>query len=420
MTAYRNVAALILASMLLQAAAGLLGVMTPLSLHAMGVDALGVGIVAAVFSSGFMLGAWTSPDIVRNIGNIRAYSAAAAVYAAGILAMPLFLDAYAWGGLRFAQGAASAVMFTAAESWIADSTPKSQRGAVMGMYQVLIKLTMSAGPLLVVEMAPDSAEPYVVAAILMVLAIIPLCATRRAQPASPSRGSLTLGSLTAVSPAAMAGAIIAGFANAGVMSQLPLFASGLRPDDAQSSAVALAISAWMGGVATQWPAGLISDRMDRRLVVAGLAALAGVSAVALFVTGGQLGWIATMALCALWGGGSMSFYAVSAAHATDRVELDQIAEVMSAMMFVWAIASVAGPVAAGVMASSPLGQPGVFLLAAIAYAALIAASFGRLAIRARPKRNERTPFAPVVVTSVVVGEVEQQIAEDNQRDQQEI
>ncbi len=415
MTAYRNVASLILTSMLLQAAAGLLSVMTPLSLSAMGADAFGVGLVAAVFSAGFMLGAWASPDLVRTIGHIRAYSAAAAIYVAGILAMPLFLDPHYWGVLRFAQGAASAVMFTAAESWIADSTPKAQRGAVMGMYQVLIKLAMSLGPLLVMDMAPDQAEPYIVAGILMALAIVPLCATRRAQPVLPSKGSLTWKSVSIVAPSAMIGAMVAGFANGGVMAQLPLFAAELRPDDAQSAAATLAIAAWMGGVVTQWPAGLISDRMDRRLVVAGLALLAGVAAIILFVTGGRLGWAATVSLAALWGGGSMSFYAVSAAHATDRVELDQIAEVMSAMMFGWAVASVLGPVASGIVASSPLGQPGVFLLAAVTYAGLVAANIGRLAMRRRPTEDQRTPFAPVLATSVVHGEVEQQIAEEKQR-----
>lgn len=415
MTAYRNVASLILTSMLLQAAAGLLSVLTPLSLDAMGANALGVGVVAAVFAAGFMLGAWASPDLVRNIGHIRAYSAAAAIYAAGILAMPLLLDPNYWGVLRFAQGAASAVMFTAAESWIADSTPKAQRGAVMGLYQVLIKAAMSVGPLLVVDMAPDSAAPFLVAGILMALAIVPLCATRKAQPVLPSKGRLTWTSVSIVAPSAMIGAMVAGFANGGVMAQLPLFASELRPADAQSAAATLAIAAWMGGVVTQWPAGLISDRMDRRLVVAGLAMLAGVAAIVLFLTGGGLGWTATVALAALWGGGSMSFYAVAAAHATDRVELDQIAEVMSAMMFGWALASVLGPVASGLIASSPLGQPGVFLLSAFAYAGLVVANVGRLAMRRRPKEVERTPFAPVLATSVVYGEVEQQIAEENQR-----
>lgn len=137
MTVYRNVASLILAVMLLQAASGVLSVTTPLALDYMGASALGVGMVAASFSAGFMAGAWFAPDIVRQVGHIRAYSAAAAIYAVGILSMGLSFDAVAWALFRLAQGAASAVMFTAAESWIADSTPRSKRGGVMGLYQLL-------------------------------------------------------------------------------------------------------------------------------------------------------------------------------------------------------------------------------------------------------------------------------------------
>jgi hypothetical protein len=58
MTLYRNVASLILAVMLLQSASGILAVTTPLALSFMGASALGVGLVAATFSTGFMLGAW--------------------------------------------------------------------------------------------------------------------------------------------------------------------------------------------------------------------------------------------------------------------------------------------------------------------------------------------------------------------------
>ena len=63
MTVYRNVASLILAVMLLQAASGVLSVTTPLALDYMGASALGVGLVAAAFSAGFMAGAWFAPDI---------------------------------------------------------------------------------------------------------------------------------------------------------------------------------------------------------------------------------------------------------------------------------------------------------------------------------------------------------------------
>ena len=236
MTVYRNVAALVLAVMLLQAASGILSVSTPLALDHMGARALGVGVVAAVFSAGFMAGAWFAPDVVRQIGHIRTYAAAAAVYGAGILGMALAFDPVAWGALRFLQGAASALMFTSAESWIADSTPRAKRGSVMGLYQLLIKVAMSCGPLLVIDHTPDDIRPFVMAGLLMCLAVVPLCATRRAQPVLPDREALYLSSMLKIPPAALAGAVVAGVANTGVMTQMPLYAKQLQPDAAGSAA----------------------------------------------------------------------------------------------------------------------------------------------------------------------------------------
>lgn len=405
MTVYRNVASLTLAVMLLQAAAGILSVSTPLALKHMGASALGVGVVAATFSAGFMLGAWNAPDIVRRIGHIRAYSAAAAIYAAGILSMALAFDAWSWAILRFAQGAGSAVMFAAAESWIADSTPRRQRGSVMGLYQLLIKVSMSCGPLLVADHAPEDIRPFIWAGILMTLALVPLCATQRAQPVLPDPSRRSLRSMMRIPPAALAGAIVAGFGNTGVMSQMPLYAAELRPGDAGAAAASLSIAAWMGGVVTQWPAGLLSDRIDRRLVVAILGCLAAAAAVMLYLSAGQVSWAVTIALAAVWGGGALSFYSVSASHATDRVEAGEIAQVMSGMLFVWATASVVGPVVLGGVADTVLGQRGVFAVAAGAYFLLSVSNLWRIAARQAPWKRSGTAFAPIGATSVVAGEV---------------
>jgi MFS family permease len=403
MTVYRNVASLTLAVMLLQAAAGILSVSTPLALQYMGASALGVGAVAAAFSAGFMLGAWYAPDVVRQVGHIRAYSAGAAIYAAGILAMGLAFDPWAWAPLRFAQGAGSAVMFAAAESWIADSTPRGKRGSVMGLYQLLIKVSMSLGPLLVVDHAPEDVKPFIWAGMLMTLALVPLCATRRAQPVLPDPAARSLASVMKMPPAALAGAIAAGFANTGVMSQMPLYAAELRPQDANAAAASLSIAAWMGGVLTQWPAGLLSDRVDRRLIVAILGSLAGAAALMLFTTAGEAPWSATVMLAAIWGGGALSFYSISASYATDRCEPGEIAQVMSGMLFVWATASVIGPVVLGAVADTPLGQPGVFAVAAGAYVLLCLANIWRIAARRAPWRRNR--FSPIGNNSVVAGEV---------------
>ncbi len=405
MTVYRNVASLILAVMLLQAASGILSVSTPLALSYMGASALGVGMVAAVFSAGFMLGAWFAPDIVRQIGHIRAYAAAAAIYAAGILSMSLAFDPVAWGVFRLFQGAASAVMFTSAESWIADSTPRSKRGGVMGLYQLMLKVALSCGPLLIVEHAADDIRPFIWAGLMMVLAVIPLCATRRAQPMLPDRQALTFAGIFKIPPAALAGSIVAGVCNTGVTSQLPLYAKDLQPGAAGASAATLYIAAMIGGTITQWPAGLISDRVDRRFVVAGLAAIALGACIALYLTAGRVSFSITVLLCALWGAGALSFYSVSASHATDRTEAGLITQVMSGMLFIWAGGSVLGPILTGIVADTKAGQPGVFAAVAIGYFVLMASNLWRLFVRGRPQASQRSPFQAVGSTSLVQAKV---------------
>ena len=405
MTVYRNVASLIVAVMLLQAASGILSITTPLALSFMRASALGVGAVAAAFSAGFMLGAWFAPDIVRQVGHIRAYSAAAAIYAAGILSMGLNFDAVAWALFRFAQGAASAVMFTTAESWIADSTPRSKRGSVMGLYQLMLKLAICGGPLLIVDHAEDDIKPFIWAGLLMVLAVIPLCATQRAQPVLPDREALSVGSMLKIPPAALVGAVVAGLCNTGVTSQLPLYARELQPGGASGAAATLYIAAMLGGVLTQWPAGLISDKIDRRFVVAFLSTIALVACIALYLTAGRVSFSITVMLSALWGAGALSFYSVSASHATDRTASGQITQVMSGMLFVWAAGSVIGPLLTGAVADTRAGQPGVFLAVAIGYFVLAAANLSRLFVRGRPDASQRTPFSSVATTSVVQGKV---------------
>ena len=405
MTVYRNVASLIVAVMLLQAASGILSVSTPLALKVMGASPLGVGAVAATFSAGFMLGAWFAPDIVRQIGHIRAYSASAAIYAAGILAMALAFDAVGWSAFRFFQGAASAIMFTAAESWIADSTPRSQRGRVMGMYQLLLKLAICGGPLLIVDHAPQDTKPFIWAGLLMVLAVVPLCATRRAQPVLPDKEALSVSAMMRIPPAALMGAVVAGLCNTGVTSQLPLYAQDLQPGAGSASAATLYIAAMIGGVLTQWPAGLLSDKVDRRLIVAALAAIAFAACIALYLTAGKVSFSITVLLSAAWGAGALSFYSISASHATDRVQSGQITQVMSGMLFVWAAGSVIGPLLTGVVADTKAGQPGVFAAVAIGYFALLAANLWRLVVKARPGVAQRSPFMPVGQTSVVQGKV---------------
>src|SRR6185295_17180342 len=100
--------------------------------------------------------------------------------------------------------------------------------------------------------------------------------------------ALSLGKMMRIPTSALMGAIIAGVCNTGITSQLPLYAQELQPEAGSASAATLYIAAMIGGTITQWPAGLISDRIDRRLVVAALSAIALGACIALYLTAGHV------------------------------------------------------------------------------------------------------------------------------------
>ncbi|MEM7766003.1 MAG: MFS transporter [Pseudomonadota bacterium] len=367
MTEYRNVLALIFAVGFLQLAGGLIGVITPLGLDGMGVGAPLIGVVAALHAVGFMVGAWTAPRMMSRIGNIRVYSAAAALNTASILAMALVADPIGRGALRLLQGVVFAWMFTSIESWLSSSTPAAVRGGVTGFYHVVAKAALLIGPFMAAGATALSPDPLLFAGIFCAVSLVPICMTRRDQPAPPRSGAISPVALFRLAPAAVIGAFAAGLINTGTTALLPLLAQSLLRDgeSATTAAAQIAAAAWIGGLLSQWPAGRFSDRVDRRSVVAGMAFFSAIVALILAAGFAVFDRSVLLILIAVWGAGSLSSYGVSVAHGIDRAEIDEIPQLMSGLLFVWAIGSVVGPPLSGAVMRTSLGPAGLFVFAAI-------------------------------------------------------
>ena len=136
MHAIRPVLSLILAVWFLQLSGGMLSVVTPIGLSEMGTSSIGVGIIAGLYATGFMAGAYFSPRLIGEIGNIRVFAAGAALTAVGALSQGLWTSEIGWALVRFVQGATFAGMFAAAEAWLGRVTPQQHRGNVLGVYNV--------------------------------------------------------------------------------------------------------------------------------------------------------------------------------------------------------------------------------------------------------------------------------------------
>ncbi|HEX2726764.1 MAG TPA: MFS transporter, partial [Beijerinckiaceae bacterium] len=137
-----------------------------------------------------------------------------------------------------------------------------------------------------------------------------------------------------------------------------------------------------GGLVLQWPLGWLSDRMDRRIVIAGMAF--GTALVsALVAWAGASGFpLAVIIACALWGGLALCIYATCVAHASDLVDATSIVPTISSLLISWAVGTIIGPVVAAPLMGR-VGPYGLFIYAGIV--ALLLAMFVALRIGMRTR-----------------------------------
>jgi MFS family permease len=395
----RNVAALIAAVTILQLAGGLLGVWLPLAFTAQGHSATAFGLVAACYSAGFMLGATLATMLLARVGHIRVFAACAALFAAATLALHFSQEVWVWGVFRLAAGIVVALLFAVVESWLNFSIRPDARGEVMSVYMVTTKAALALGPFLIIGMSHDAPEPWMIAAAIVAVSMVPVCFTSTVQPDPPKAQPLALVEQFATAPAAVIAAFSAGLINTGVLALVPLYA---HTNYGVGAAAELYSAAWIGSLLLQWPAGRISDRMDRRMVIAALTVIAGVSALVLALMSAATPRWAAAFVFMIWGAGALSFYGIGVAHMADRAEPGKLAQSAAGLLFVWAAGSVLGP-----LIMAPLvdltGVAGMFWFAAAAAFATTVAMFWRRSSREGPLTKEVFTIQPA--TSVAAGEI---------------
>jgi len=115
------------------------------------------------------------------------------------------------------------------------------------------------------------------------------------------------------------GAMLNGAAQATVYIGLPLY--GLARGMAASEATLLVVAATLAGAVAQFPVGLVSDRWDRRFIVAALAVACTLTSIALAM--GLFG-DAVLVAAILLGATVLPVYSVCVAYANDHLVPAQI------------------------------------------------------------------------------------------------
>lgn len=391
MGAYLSVAGVIVATAFTAAGNGMMSTFVPVRLDLAGIGQDAVGMVVTAYAVGLLLGCVLSGHAMRRVGHVRAFATFAATGTISALLMSAWVTPAAWIVLRIAGGFCTTAMFLATQSWLNEVTASERRGRVMSLFYLSYTVSLGLGALIMHRVPADTPTPFLILAGLYAAAVIPIGLTRLETPPPPERIAVRLAEVYRISPVGLVGAYAAGSLGMTMMGVGPMYgtAIGLSAQD-----IALAMAALQGGnLAIQWPLGWLSDRMDRRHVIAG-AAVAVVAVSVAILLAGDAHLVALVFLFGLWGGLAESIYAIATAHANDRTPAGDYVVVSSTVLVVWASGSTVGPmVATGAL--RVFGPAGIWLFFVAVASGLAAFAAWRSLRRERPSDEEQEQFHTV-------------------------
>lgn len=395
-----TVASLLLGSAFLLMANGLHGLLLPVRGAMEGFTVAELGLLGASWATGFIAGCVLVPAAVRRVGHVRSYGALASVAAITILLNVLIVSPVAWILLRALSGFCFAGAAMIVESWLNERASRENRGTVFSIYQMVNFGASTAGQLLMVIEPPSDFFFFVIGAIIYCLAILPTALSTAASPQPLKTARLDIRRLYANSPVSAVTCFLIGLVNGAFGTLGPVYAQqiGLPVRDIAT----LMAGSLLGGSLIQFPLGWLSDRMDRRRVLVGVA-VGAVVIGALIASLRPHSPAVVIGLVVVWGAMVYPMYALAVAHANDFAAPDEFVKLAGGLLLLLGVGTMIGPIAAA-LAMEWIAPEGLFIFTAAVHLVVIAYVLYRMTRRPTPDRVLREAFQGMATTRTATPE----------------
>lgn len=344
-----------------------------------------IGLVTAAAGVASLLSTPFVPMLTRRFGAAWVLLLAVVL---GTMIFPLFyfFDSIAvWFVLRFVFSLCLNTAFIVSEFWINALAPAAKRGLVMGIYATILSIGFAVGPAILSLIGSEGWLPFAVGTGLMAVSILPVIAGFRADPpADEGKGGNFLHFLTVV-PLGTFAAFTVGAVESSIMSFSPVY--GLRLGYGEQIAALLVMAVALGNIFAQLPLGMLSDRMDRRRLLLGIA-LGGIASALLVAAVSRQQYLLMPAL-GLWGGLVAGLYAVGLTHLGARLSGNDLASANAAFIFMYSLGMLVGPAATGA-GMDALGPQGLVVVPALILAGYAFFAFRRLLQMPEPNAGSQS------------------------------
>jgi MFS family permease len=335
---------LLLGMGVLMLGAGLQGTLLGLRATLEGFPTPVTGAIMSCYYVGYLLGTFSAPRLVRKVGHIRVFAALAAIASAAILVQGTFVHPVPWALMRFLSGVCFAGIYVVAESWLNARASRSNRGTLLALYMAVLYIGLGAAQFLLIVANPSTPTPFMLVSVLISLAMVPIVGSAHQTPAALLPLKVRYRDLYRNSPLGVVGVTVSGMISSTIFSMGPVYArlSGLGTTGVASFMAVSILSA----VGTQYPIGRLSDRMDRRTVIAIVCTIATVAAASI-VLFPRMPHAVFLIFAGLFSGFVLTLYSLAVSHVNDKLEPGQMVAASSALLSLNGTAAAIGPILAG-------------------------------------------------------------------------
>jgi MFS family permease len=387
--------ALLTSTLFLYLGNGLQGLLLPVRGSAEAYSNEILGLLGTSWAGGFILGCFVAPAIVSRAGHVRAFASFMALAAITVLLLGLITQDISWIALRTLTGFCTAGTAMIIESWLNERATNESRGAIFSFYIAITLLGVVGGQMLVPWFDVMTTALFMICGIIYCIAIMPASLSRAENPKPLKKVKLDLPALYKTSPVAFVGILLIGTANGAYGTLGAVFGAraGLDPS---TIAIMVSVTIFFGAMA-QFPAGKLSDRIDRRYVLAGLAGLGAVAGLAIAAIQPS-NIIVLMTLISVYGAAANSLYPIAVAHANDYAAPEDFVKVSGGLLLLYGIGTMIGPTVGGWI-MTVAGPYSLFLVTALAHIAITGYAIFRSKKRATLPVEEKDNFATMTTAA---------------------
>jgi len=370
-----------------------------------GFSATELAVVTSAYFLGFLSGARFTPNLIRRVGHVRVFAALGSFMSAGLIAFTLQADPWTWTLLRILVGFCMSGIYVVAESWLNNAATNEARGKVLSTYMIAQTLgIIGAQGLLTLGDAATSAL-FIGASILVSISFAPILLSVTPAPAVEVARPMSFRELFMGSPLGAIGIFLLGGIYATQSGMGAVFGSEIA---LAANEIALFVAMlFAGALVMQFPIGWLSDRLDRRRVILGTAAMGALACAFGWmagienpVTGERTLW-PIMFSAFLAGGMTTPLYALLLAYTNDYLPTEDMPAASGGLVFTFGLGAIIGPLLTG-WAMQVFGPGGFWIVMGATFVALVLYSAYRMSQRGAPSASETEAYLGVLPTASVV------------------